>query len=82
MDNEKIGGFLRSVVIREHLRTNLYPPISPVFVAAAIEALNRARDQDWEREIELPNGRYLSARDIISGLHLEGFLETGEEGDL
>jgi len=74
----KIGGFLFEVVLREHLTNNHYPPIDPVFIPSALEAISRAEEGDWDSDIDLPNGRTLPVSRIIEELHLESFLETGE----
>lgn len=77
--NEKIGGFLFEIVVREHLRTNHFPPIDPVFLDSALEAIRRTDSEDWDSMITLPNGISLSVSQIIEELHLKDFLGVGEK---
>lgn len=65
-------------MVREHLRTNHYPPLSPALTRPALEAISRAGSGDWESVIKLPNGLSLSVREIIESLDLGAFLGGGE----
>jgi hypothetical protein len=67
-----------------HLTSNHFPPIPEVF-DAAVAAIEAGMDEDWDREIQLPEG--VSWRDqvwapawaCIDGWHLDGFIEGGDE---
>ena len=59
-----------------HLSSNHYPPIHKVFVSIAIKAIDHALDEEWDEEIELPNGKKLQVSEIVDGLHLEPFIEV------
>lgn len=58
-----------------HLGSNHFPPVHPVFVDTAIEALDLANDDDWDEMLELPNGISLSVGAVIEQLHLDAFLD-------
>ena len=40
-----------------HLQSNHFPPIDTDFVETAQKALQYARDEDYEQQIEMPNGK-------------------------
>ncbi len=66
-----------------HLSSNHFPPISEVF-DSAVEAIEAGHDEDWDRDIALPDGvtwrdqDYAPAWACIEGWHLDGFLYTEE----
>lgn len=73
------GGISLEAALRWHLGSNHYPPV--LFMAdAALEAIEAGNDEDWDREIQMPDGvRYRGsdsapASSIIESLHLESFL--------
>jgi len=62
-----------------HLSSNHYPPVHASFVETAEEALRLAAEGEWDAEVTMPNGLVRTAAFVIEGLHLEAFLESGEE---
>lgn len=56
--------------LRWHLQGNHYPPIHLDFLPAVKQAIELAKGNQWDEEIELPNGRILDVQQIINGLHL------------
>lgn len=69
-------------VLRWHLQHNHFPSVSAAFLPVAKVALGAARvaianDNAglWESRLTLPNGQKKTVAEIISGLHLEAFLE-------
>jgi len=67
--------------IRHHLQYNHYPPVHESFVPVAQKAIELVNKGEYSTKIEMPNGRVLSAAEIVEGLHLESFLEEDEGGD-
>lgn len=61
-----------------HLRSNHYPPVHPVFLETARQAITLANQGEWETEIVMPNGITKSVIGIIEGLHLEAFIDGDE----
>lgn len=65
-----------------HLTANHYPPIHVCFVPIAKLAIDQAAvaaTEDpavWDETIKMPNGRTMSVRDIVGGLHLWPFVEA------
>jgi hypothetical protein len=65
-----------------HLTANHYPPIHSCFVPTAKQAIDRAAiaaTEDpavWDEAITMPNGRTMSVREIVGGLHLWPFVEA------
>lgn len=67
--------------IEWHLTANHYPPIHVCFVPTAKQAIDRgvAATEDpavWDEVITMPNGRTMSVREIVGGLHLWPFVEA------
>jgi hypothetical protein len=60
-----------------HCASNCYPPIHSAFIPGFKQAIARARDGEWDTEIELPNGTRTVAW-IIERAHLEAFVESDE----
>lgn len=78
-----IEGFLAEGVEQDraleiHLLYNHYPPVSTDFIPACKEAIENAECEKWDAEIVLPNGKIVSAQQVIEGLHLDAFLEYDE----
>lgn len=69
----------RNQALRWHLQSNHYPPIHEIFIPIAEEAIERANAGEWEKEIEMPNGKTLTVGEIVEGLHLDSFLDVEEE---
>ena len=63
-----------TLALQAHLHMNHYPPVNLVFVPTAIEAINYADNNDWQIQIEMPNGIVKTALSIVEDLHLEAFL--------
>lgn len=57
-----------------HLASNHYPPVNPVFIPTCVEAINLAANDDWDVEIEMPNGITKTVGGIVEGLHLDAFI--------
>lgn len=63
-----------------HLQGNHYPPVPLIMIEPCIAALNAALEDEWNAEIQLPEGvlfRGLStapAREIIDQHHLYAWL--------
>lgn len=65
--------------LRWHLSSNHYPPVHPVFLETARQAITLANQGEWDAVITMPNGITKSVAGIIEGLHLESFIETDED---
>jgi hypothetical protein len=61
-----------------HLQANHYPPVSLVFIPLCIKAIEYANCKQWEKYIQLPNGKMVTVAKIVEGLHLEDFLKANE----
>jgi len=64
-----------------HLSYNHFPPVSLDFVEPAVEAIYAVDGDEGDAIIALPNGKNLSAWDIVEGLHLESFLHHADDDD-
>ena len=63
-----------------HLQSNHYPPVNAVFIPTCIKAIEACQREECDMLITMPNGRTLTAEQVVEGLHLEAFLlEYGEE---
>ena len=74
-----LAGEIDSLVTLEtaiaiHLSSNHYPPVHPIFIPTCIEAINLASCDDWDVEIEMPNGVTKTVAGIVEGLHLSAFI--------
>jgi hypothetical protein len=69
--------------LRRHLTANHFPPVSTAFMPAAMRAIDNANADDYDEEIDLPNGRTLTTAEVIEGLHLTPFVTSyaDHEGD-
>lgn len=67
------------MALTAHLGSNHYPPVHPVFVPVAKEAIELANDGNWAAELTLPNGITKSVSEIIDELHLDAFLTPEED---
>ncbi|MFA5626100.1 MAG: hypothetical protein WC965_01185 [Thiohalomonadaceae bacterium] len=71
--------------VRWHFSGNCYPPIPPQMVPVALAAIEAANDNDYGREIILPDGVLFrgspscSAGQAIDGLFLEAFVTYEDE---
>jgi hypothetical protein len=64
-----------------HLTVNHFPPIHACFVPVAKQAIDRgvvATDDPavWDEAIKMPNGRRMTVREIVGGMHLWPFIEA------
>jgi hypothetical protein len=70
-----------------HLQSNHFPPVPTSMIDPCIAAIEAAVDDDWDREVELPEGitfrgqATASASAIIDQHHLGFFVETAIYGD-
>ncbi len=69
-----------------HLQHNHYPPVPLSMLPICKAAIKAGNEEDWNREIELPEGVSYQGRptapahQIITSHHLEAFLvQDGEE---
>lgn len=69
------GLLSKSSALMWHLQSNHFPPVHQVFVPAASAAIDHVAADDPDVEIELPNGRVLTALDIVEQLHLWPFVD-------
>lgn len=65
----------RRQALEWHLQHNHYPPVHPIFIDAAEEAIENANCGNWDTQVGLPNGRVLTTAQVIKGLHLDPWLE-------
>jgi hypothetical protein len=70
-----------------HLQSNHFPPVPTSMVDPCIAAIEAAVDEDWEREIELPEGvswrghAWAPAAALVEDHHLGFFVEAELYGD-
>lgn len=63
-----------------HLRSNHYPPVPLSMVPVCIEAIDACNDEDYNREIKLPDGvfwrgnEYAPANAIAESHHLDPWI--------
>ena len=68
-----------------HLQGNHYPPVPLSMVQPCIDAIDAAYDEDYNREIEMPEGvtykgkTTAPAHAIINQHHLEWFIDPIDE---
>jgi hypothetical protein len=48
--------------------------VSIAFLPAAMRAIDNAMAEDWDEEIDLPNGLTRTTAAVIDGLHLDAFV--------
>jgi hypothetical protein len=68
-------------ILRWHLQHNHYPPIHPVFIPVAQRAIEEVQNGNGAKVCVMPNKIRKSYDSIVRELHLEDFLENGEDGD-
>ena len=76
---EMVGLMRFQDAVRWHLQYNHYPPISTDFVGTAISAIDNVLSEEYDTEIEMPNGKILKSSEIVDGLHLDCFVYTKAE---
>jgi hypothetical protein len=68
-----------------HFSSNCYPPIPQFMVSVAVEAINACNDEQYDLEIELPQGvtfrnsTTVTAINAVDNLRLEAWLTESEE---
>jgi len=73
---QDLAGWLqKDLALRVHLQCNHYPPVSLDFKEACYIAIGKVMEEHYDTEIELPNGKIRTAREVVEGLHLESFVE-------
>ena len=75
------GFMTQEVALTHHLQSNHYPPVHTAFVGACVCAIIACREGDTDQRIQCPNGRTMTAAEIIDGLHLEAFLPREDDGE-
>ena len=66
--------------LKMHLRVNHYPPVPITMVQPCIDAIDAYHDEDYQREIELPEGikwrgqTTAPASAIVDAHHLDAWL--------
>ncbi len=78
LDFRRLAG--DDVALAHHLKEDHEPPIHEVFIPAAKQAIEKARFEEWDTYILLPNDRMLTVAQIVEQLHLAAFLPDLSEG--
>ena len=81
------GEFVQSLdqQISIHFQSNCYPPIPQVMLPVAIEAIQAVNDEDYDREIALPEGvqfrnaSTVKACEAVDALYLNAWVFVTEE---
>ena len=64
-----------------HLTSNHYPPLPTELISVAEKAIDLANEDDWDAEIEMPEGIQFRNSDtatvqqIVASMHLEEFID-------
>lgn len=61
-----------------HLQANHFPPVHPIFVDVAMDAIRMGADEAFDLVLALPNGKQLTVLDIIDQLHLWPFVDNAD----
>jgi len=68
-----------------HLQGNHYPPVPLSMVQPCIDAIDAAYDEDYDREIEMPEGVFYKGKTtapawaIVEQHHLDWFITPADE---
>jgi hypothetical protein len=68
-----------------HLQGNHYPPVPLSMIAPCIEAIDASYDEDYDREIEMPEGVFYKGKTtapawaIVEQHHLDWFITPVDE---
>lgn len=88
MGSQYIEGFKEmgtdlDTMLRIQLQNNHYPPVSLAFIPACKEAIAHCKYgvDDYDHIIQLPNGRKMTALQIVEGLHLNTFCARDKEDE-
>lgn len=65
--------------LRFHMQARLFPPVHPIFADAFKSAIDSVNSGDARDVIELPNGREMTAGEIIRSANLYCFLDNAGE---
>ena len=72
------GNIGLAVALEWHLQSNHFPAVDRVWVPVAIKAIEAGNEEDWDLELERPEGygegRPITAAEVIDGLHLDSFI--------
>lgn len=76
----QMEGVTQDMALRFHLKSRMFPPIHDDFFPAIKQAIEYVDAGIGGYTVDLPNGRTLSAWDVIEQLHLEPFIyETSDD---
>jgi len=64
--------------LADHFMANFYPPITIEVIPFAVKAIDYCNAEEWDEEITFPNGRIITAGEMVNDLHLEPFLGIDE----
>lgn len=68
------------LALRNHLEYDHYPPVDSAWVPFAVQAIEHAASEDWDAVIaNCPNGKDMTAEEIVTGLHLSFFVDRSVE---
>ena len=75
----KAGQITLEAALEDHLRYGHFPPVSQDFIPTCLRAIECANTEEFDTEIEMPNGITKTAGEICDGLHLWAFIDDEEE---
>lgn len=83
MGNVRVSDMLGSgirydIVLCDHLRHNLYPPM-PELAGMADQAIDALVADEPDRRVWLPDGNHITAQEAVAGLHLTEFVNHKRE---
>ena len=75
------GSVVLDAALHWHLRSNHFPPLPLALIEVAKAAIQKANNEEYEAEIDMPDG--ISFRDagkatvyqLIESMHLESFID-------
>jgi hypothetical protein len=80
------GSASLNMALAWHLQSNHYPPLPSALIETAKQAIEAGNDDDFDREIDLPDGIELGDRtsvpagELIEAMHLDAFLISEDPG--
>lgn len=82
-----IGG-VNAITMGWHLQSNHFPPHPSTMIPVALAAVEHANNDEWDALVDLPEGvehrvfgTQVPVHEIVSALHLDGFLDQGGDDD-
>jgi hypothetical protein len=84
-DNDLFPDLSQEDAIRIHLQSNHYPPVPASMVQPCLDAIDAYYEEDYNREIELPEGVSWRSQDtapasaIVEAHHLDAWLPDWDE---